>query len=87
MYLCLLVLVCGVLVFLPHLIFPPSLAVLVDKLLKWPAGSVFPALDLVRLLVLHPRAASHYTRHTEMLKQLMTVARGGDEIVRYIWFR
>jgi phospholipase A-2-activating protein len=33
---------------------------LVGKLCSWPAAQLFPALDLLRMLLLHPEAARHY---------------------------
>ena len=33
---------------------------LLGKLCSWPTGQLFPCLDLLRMLLLHPDAAKHY---------------------------
>jgi len=33
----------------------------IERLLNWPASQLFPVLDFLRLMVLHPEAANHWT--------------------------
>jgi len=43
--------------------FTPPQYQLILKLLTWPPKQVFPVLDIVRVLILHPRAAAYYIDH------------------------
>jgi len=34
----------------------------IEMLLNWPLDKIFPALDFIRLMALHPEAANHWIR-------------------------
>jgi len=51
---------------------------LVSRLLLWPTDKLFPVLDVVRLLILHPRAAEYYGGEgaTTLLPKLLELHEG-----------
>lgn len=55
---------------------------LVGKLCSWPAPQLFPALDLLRMLLLHPDAARHYAGpgQTALWAALQAAAAGGPPL-------
>jgi len=61
---------------------------LMDKLLKWPAHQMlFPAVDFFRVLLLHPRAASHYVKAAEVFRVILNIATTGETPLRHMALR
>eukprot|EP01102_Stenamoeba_stenopodia_P019458 TRINITY_DN7357_c0_g1_i1.p1 TRINITY_DN7357_c0_g1~~TRINITY_DN7357_c0_g1_i1.p1 ORF type:complete len:707 (+),score=140.41 TRINITY_DN7357_c0_g1_i1:242-2362(+) len=54
--------------------FKPEHFMTLRKLINWRKEIVFPVLDLLRLVVLYPAAADHYSQHLEVLKVVLALA-------------
>ncbi|KAL2609949.1 hypothetical protein R1flu_028522 [Riccia fluitans] len=46
-------------------------ALISKVLLRWPVSNIFPGLDVLRMLLLHPNAAEHYAKDSSMGKDTL----------------
>jgi phospholipase A-2-activating protein len=51
---------------------------LLSKLTKYPDKYIFPAMDIIRMLVLHPDGAKHINRRNDIIKLALDLARRSD---------
>ncbi|XP_004363948.1 phospholipase A2-activating protein [Capsaspora owczarzaki ATCC 30864] len=49
----------------------PSVFVLLNKIMAWPEASLFPVLDLIRLVVLHPSGVRHFAETAGHGKEIL----------------